>query len=296
MTIKNILQQITQNLIPVYKDTEQAQAYAWWFLEWVTGKTQAQLVLDNHFVLDSNQKEKLSQALDKHVNKHMPLQYIFGFVPFLDLKITIRPQILIPRPETEYWCYWLIKKLKELPEKKITILDLCTGSGCIALALAHALPYSHVYAVDISEQACDLAKENAHQNNITNITIIQSDLYLSLPKCLKVDLIVSNPPYVSYEEWLECEKSVKEWEDVNALVAQDEGLAIIKDIVFQAKNWLKYNDNFYKQAIPQIIMEIGCNQGQKVANLVTQAGYANTYIHKDLSQKDRFVTAGLLRS
>jgi release factor glutamine methyltransferase len=293
MLLKTTLTHITQQLLTIH-DKSQASIDAWWILEWITGLSHAQLISKKNLKFTAKQQILLNEVLYKHIDQHMPLQYIFGTVPFLDLTLTIRPPTLIPRPETEEWCSWLIAQLKQVQTQKLTILDLCTGSGCIGLALAHALPYAQVYGVDISDKACTLAQENSAKNTVTNSTILTSDLYSGLPKCIRFDLIVSNPPYLSREEWLNLDPGVKEWEDRHALVAEDNGLAIIKAIIRQAKHWLHHRADFHNHNVPQIALEIGYNQGQLVRDIFIASEFSNITVRKDMAHKDRLVTAGVL--
>lgn len=292
-TISEILYRITQELAPLYSSKENALSSAWWILELITGLSSVQLLAKGSLILRAEQERQLNFILEQHIQHHMPLQYIAGSVPFLDLSITVRPPVLIPRPETEYWCSLILECLKKLKNQPLSILDLCTGTGCIALSLAHALPTAHVYAVDISSQACTLAQENKEKNGIENVTIIQSDLYTSLPPELSFDLIVSNPPYISEEEWDTLEPLVKEWEDPQALLAEHHGLAILEALIKEAPQWLKKNTEVSAQKVPQLVVEIGHTQGPAVKQLFEKAGFKNIIVRKDLQEKDRFVTAVL---
>ena len=165
------LRALTKKLTPLYPNT--AAITAQWLLSFITGKSSAELITQADKPLSASETAHLESVLNQLLIEHKPLQYSIGTVPFLELNIAIRPPILIPRPETEYWCSLLIDHLTQLSNQELTILDMCTGSGCIALSLAHALPKSQVYAVDISEQACALAEENARRNSIENVTIIR---------------------------------------------------------------------------------------------------------------------------
>ncbi len=291
-TIDELLYRIMHELTPVYHSKEHALWVAWWILELATGLSRTQLVAKGSLVLQPDQEKKLTFILEQHIKHHMPLQYLAGSVPFLDLSITVRPPLLIPRPETEYWCSLIIECLKKLKNQPLTILDLCTGTGCIALSFAHTLPAAHVYAVDIAAQACALAQENKEKNSISNVTIIQSDLYTSLSSGLSFDLIVSNPPYISRSEWQALEPMVKEWEDPQALIAEAHGLAIIEAIIQEAPQWLKKPI----PNIPQIVIEIGHTQGPAVKKLFEASGFKNSVVHQDLQGNDRFVTASIKES
>lgn len=292
--VKISIHSIAQELLPKYKNYDEAYRHALWIIEWLTGHNTAYIVTNPEITITKKQQDELNALLIKHINYHMPLQYIFGTVPFLDLKIMVRPPILIPRPETEYWCSLLINQLKDVDNKNINILDMCTGTGSIGLALAHALPYAQIYAIDISDDACTLAQENALKNKIPNIVIIKSDLFKNIDTDLKFDLIVSNPPYISYKEWQNLDPEVREWEDKNALVAENSGLSIIAQIIKESRGWLKDNSEFAKREIPQLVIEIGYTQGKQVADLFDHEGYKHVKIVKDLAQNDRIVIGSLL--
>lgn len=206
MTLKDAFNEILAQISDLYP--HQAPRIASWIVELATGKQALRIVTHPEEPLTLEQVDAVSTILKQLISDRKPLQYILGSVPFLDLELIVRPPLLIPRPETEYLCSWLIEKLEKIP---LTILDMCTGTGCIGLSLAQALPASTVYLVDISPLACTTAQENALKNNITNVTIFQSDLFTNLPQELRFDLIVSNPPYVTEEEWTTLAPEVRLW-------------------------------------------------------------------------------------
>ncbi len=215
----------------ILSQTQLSRQEAWWLLEWAAGKSKEQL-LTGHDELSEEIILKIDAAVKKIDQESMPLAYVIGHVPFGDLTIDVQAPILIPRPETEEWVYRLIEKLQPEKEKINTILDLGTGSGCIALALAHAFPRAHVTASDINPRALELAEQNARKNGINNICFIESDLFQNIPP-QRFDLIVSNPPYIApaYKETLS--RSVINWEDHGALFAADHGLKLITEIIQQ---------------------------------------------------------------
>jgi len=264
---------------------------SWLLLETITNKNKTQLLANEELKFTEQQKNQIEQWLQKIIHEHMPIQYLVGHVPFGDLTIFVEPPILIPRPETEHWVYELIEKLKKLQNKKISILDIGTGSGCIAIALAKTLPDAQVYAIDISQKALSLAKKNIKFNNIENIELIQSDLFENL-ESMKFDLIVSNPPYIDEKFFKTLDLSVKNWEDQRALICKDSGLEIIKKIIEQAHNYLKINNEFSQKNLPQLVLEIDCSQGQQVSNLLKENKFSNIKVQKDLAGRDRVVTSG----
>ncbi len=292
-SVLDCIHTIAVKLEPVYHDSVEQQQAATWILEAITGKSEAELLAEKKFQLTHEQELTLADWLEKHINKHMPLQYLLGTVPFIDLTITVKPPVLIPRPETEEWCYNVIQLFKKLPDKRITILDLCTGTGCIALAIAQALPEATVIATDISEQALHIARQNAKDNTINNITFLKSDLFEHVSCTPSFDCIVSNPPYIDIAQWNTLDPMVKNWEDKQALVAPDHGLAIIKEIVNNAKKYLKKNDAIEKLNIPQLVLEIDYDQGPTVTKIAEKAGLTRIAVVKDLEGKDRVLYAYL---
>lgn len=295
--VKDILTHITQKILPIYNSKNQALINAWWILEFVSKKKQIELITKDEISLTEQEKETLDNILLEHTLKKVPLQYIFGSIKFIDLTIKVRFPILIPRPETEYWCSELITKLKKIENQQFKILDLCTGTGCIGLSFAKSFKESHVYATDISNQACQLAQENAKLNEIQNVTIIQSDLFNDLPKNLKFDLILSNPPYISYKQWQKLDPMVKKWEAYQALVAKEHGLGLIKKIINEAHKWINYRPDFDVKSVAQLAIEIDYRQSKIVQNLLEENNnYKKIKIYKDLSNLDRIVTAGVINS
>jgi release factor glutamine methyltransferase len=283
----SVLADIETTLSKVYEDPVLREQSARWILEAITKKKIAQLIAQDTIQLSEQQQATLTSWLDRIVNEHMPLQYLLGSVPFCNLDILVEPPILIPRPETEEWTTWLIEQLRPLKHTKLQILDICSGSGCISLALAQALPHATVIAVA-------LGRKNAAHNKTANITFVQSDLFNEVVSDKLFDLVVSNPPYISFAEFENLDTSVTTWEDPQALVAEDEGLAILRAIIEQAPDFLKFNQEMFDKHIPQVVLEIDYDQGHKVAQSMQENGYTDVTVHKDLEGKDRWVTGRAL--
>lgn len=293
IAVVDIIRLLEEQLATRYPDKILQNQTAWWMLEAITKQHKAYLLAHKTIDLTVQQQQALNNWIHQQVHQHMPLQYLLGSVPFGDLEILVEPPILIPRPETEEWCMNLIEQLKRIQNTSLTILDLCSGSGCIGLALAQALPASHVYAIDIAQQAIQLGMVNAQHNAIQNITFINSDLFTQAPN-ITFDLIVSNPPYIPTEEWQELDLSVTKWEDPHALIADDHGLKIIKQIITQAPRYLKSNTELAQHGIYQLTIEIDPPQAQAVCNLLHDAGFVHTAITKDLEGKERIVSGSLV--
>jgi len=284
------IKKIKEQLNTLYTE-DTAYHLAWEILEYVTQKPRAQLLINSDFLLSEKEILQLDSVLNQHITHRKPLQYIFGSVPFCGLTIHLEPPILIPRPETEEWCRNLIDQLKQLKNQHIQILDVCTGSGCIALALADALPKAKVIGTDISEHSLEIAKKNAEINNIKNVSFLYSDVFKEINQ--QFDLIVANPPYISPEEWKTLDPIVQKWEDQNALVANNDGLKIIEQIIDNAPNYLKNNQEMTSLEIPQLAIEIGYDQGEQVKKIMHNAGFKHITIQKDFADLDRVVTGNL---
>ncbi|OGB86339.1 protein-(glutamine-N5) methyltransferase, release factor-specific [candidate division TM6 bacterium RIFCSPHIGHO2_12_FULL_38_8] len=237
-----------------------------WLLEHVTKKSHAELMLTKQ--LTDQEMADLDSTIAQ-LKDHKPLAYILGFVPFLDLKMQVKPPILIPRHETEEWVAKLIETLKPFASQIKKICDIGTGSGCIALALAKNFPDAKVTAIDINQQVLDLAVSNAKLHGIKNISFLKSDLFDELPKNAKFDLIVSNPPYIDPACAPTLPAQVSAWEDHQALFASDSGLYIITKLLQNAPKFLQK-----KSTLPvQLILEIGHDQHEKVLKLAKTVGW-----------------------
>ncbi len=288
MKITDLSKSIAQQLQSIH-DAQLAQQYAWWLLEKLTQKSKTDLIAQQKIELSAEQERELQHWLDQMIKEHKPIAYILGDVPFGDLMIKVAPPVLIPRPETEEWVINLIDGIKKSGAQNLHILDMCTGSGCIALLLAHELPNAHIYAVDIADEAIALAQKNKKLLNIANVTIVQSDLFAQLPQNITFDLIVTNPPYITDEEFEQLDQSVKEWEDKGALHADDQGLALIKKIIKKASQYLCTNELLKKHNIKQLYIEIGWQQSAAVEKLMEKSEYNAIITLKDTAQKDRVV-------
>lgn len=213
----------------------------------------------------------------KRLNNGEPVQYIVGNVDFYGYILNINKNVLIPRRETEELVEEVIKRSKTFNNP--TIIDIGTGSGAIAITLSKELNY-HVYASDISDKALAVARENSINNN-ADITFLMGDMLKPyIENNIKVDILVSNPPYLKEDE--EVEDIVKNNEPHLALFAKNNGLEFYESILKDAKKVL--NDKYL------ISLEIGKLQGEDIRRLILKyLGDVNIEIKKDLSDKDRFI-------
>ena len=286
-----LLKSISVDFLSLY-DQDAAQIIAWEIVQAVTKKNRAQLLVEKELVITKEQKKLLRIIIERHMKKHEPLAYILGTMPFLDLMFITRPPVLIPRSETEEWTFKLIAQLKKLSakeQKELVILDLCTGSGCIGISLAHAFPFAQVDAVDKAEHALILARENAHIHDIKNIQFFLGDLFQPLSAGKKYDLIVANPPYIDQEAWQSIEPSVKNWEDYDALVAEDHGMYLVKKIIAESPLFLKKQSALEAHGIKQVWIEIGYDQGPAALDFSKKSGYSNAKVIQDYMHINRLI-------
>ena len=229
------------------------------------------------YIQENNLDNDYYQKCLKELSEGKPIQYIIGNVDFYGNIIKVNQSVLIPRFETELLVEKTIKKIKKIfQDKKIDILDLGTGSGCIAITLAKNTN-SNIDALDISKDAIEVAKENANQNNV-NINFLNQDMTTYKEK--KYDVIISNPPYIRYDE--EIMEIVKNNEPHQALYADDNGLYFYKQIINNIPRITK--EKFL------VCFEIGYLQGMDIANYAKEnLNDVNISIETDYSGKDRFI-------
>ena len=212
-----------------------------------------------------------------------PIQHITHQQEFMKLNFYVNEDVLIPRQDTEILVEEVIKIAKKINAKNI--LDMCTGSGAIAVSLAKYLPNTEITAIDISKKSLEIAKKNAKSNEVENqITFIESDLFDKIPN-EKYDIIVSNPPYIKKDVIKTLTKEVQKEPEI-ALDGGIDGLDFYRKIVKQAENHLKYKG--------YICLETGYDQRQDVIKIINdERKYINTYSKKDLYDNDRIVITTL---
>lgn len=299
MTVKvsELIRNIANKLINSCKTKHEANQEAWWILEEITQKKELNLLLEEEINLSKEQKIKLNEWIKQIVEQKKPIQYILGHVPFCNLDIIVEPPVLIPRPETEEICFWLINQLKKIKDQKFTVLDIGTGSGCIALCIAKEFPNSIVIGSDINPKALELAEKNKRHNFISNAFFIQSDFYKNIYQEIKkiksdiknFDLIVSNPPYISPEEFKNLSETITLWEDKNALIANEDGFYAYKEIINHAKDYLILNTEFKNLKIPQLVLEFGKDQENKIIEILKNAKFTNIEFFKDINKIYRWI-------
>lgn len=226
-------------------------------------------------------KDKIREMLVLRAKKRKPLQYILGEWEFYGLPFKVREGVLIPRADTEILVERCIQLMKEVEEPNI--LDIGSGSGAISIAIANELKSSSVTGIDINEKALKLANENKILNEIENVNFIESNLFEKLDKDFKYDLIVSNPPYISKEEYETLMPEVKNYEPQNALTDLGDGLYFYREISKLAGEYLK--DTGY------LAYEIGYNQAKDVTKILQNNNFDILSVIKDYGGNDRVVIA-----
>lgn len=251
-------------------------------LQYILNKPRQYLIIYDNKQLTLRQEVNFFKGIKKLV-KGIPLQHITHSQEFMKMTFYVNEDVLIPRPDTEILVEEVIKIAKRINAKKI--LDLCTGSGAIAVSLAKYIENSQITAVDISTKAISVAKLNAKNNNVENqITFVESDLFKQLPK-EKYDIIVSNPPYIKKEIIKSLDKEVQN-EPKIALDGGYDGLDFYRKIINNADEFLKFTG--------YVCLEIGYDQKDDVLELFESKGkYVDATCKKDLFDNDRVVIARL---
>ena len=279
--VKDIRKYYCDQLCSIY-DKEEANAMILILFDHYFKIDRVRMALEPNLRLSESEMLTFHFAV-KDLLKNKPLQYIIGETEFCDLKFKVNENVLIPRPETSELVHLITNRQQTTDNSQLTILDIGTGSGCIAISLAKQLPQSQVYALDISEKALCVAKDNAYINNV-DITFIHDDI-LSLRNKIetKFDIIVSNPPYVRDLEKAEMRDNVLNWEPHNSLfVSDDDPLIFYRNILEFAKTHLKENG--------EVWFEINEYLEKEMKDLCCEMGFYNINIYKDFREKERFLS------
>lgn len=289
MTLRHVYDHFVKTLAAIYEKQE-AENITLWIFEEKLGITKAGLVIRENETLSEVKANDLAYKLVRLL-KGEPVQYVLGGTEFYRLKLKVNKNVLIPRPETEELVELIINE--QTLTTPYNILDIGTGSGCIAIALKKNLPHATVFGVDISKEALEVAGENARLNN-ADILFVQSDiLNTSMHDELPQDpfagkdfmVIASNPPYIPESERAGMHTNVVGFEPNLALFVPDKDpLVFYKTIAVYAKKRLSPSGHIY--------VEVHENKADAVAALFKTYGYQRVSIHKDLNGKERVVKAG----
>lgn len=246
------------------KGLPNARLNAEWLLGKVIGLTRVQLYTFYDRPLNASELAEYGALLQRRARRE-PLQYILGRWQFRKLELKVDRRALVPRPETELTAELSIRAAREAgPEPRV--LDVGTGCGCIALSVAHEVAGSRVWATDVSSDALQLARENASELDMRDIAFLQGDLYEAVPAELKgsLDVIVSNPPYVTAAEYEELQPEVRKYEPAEALLAGDGGMEFQKHLLEGAGRWLRPGSTLVIEGSPSQIPTLAESYGAEV--------------------------------
>lgn len=253
---------------------EDAQSDAWILLEFVTGMTRSRFWVDGYDEMKPEEEEKFFSMIEKR-KKRIPVQHLTGVQEFMGLNFHVNENVLVPRQDTEI----LVEQVEKILAPQMKVLDMCTGSGCIAISLKHRNPEIICTAVDISEEALKVAKSNKEELN-TEVELIHSDMFDKVSG--RFDVIVSNPPYIPTKVIETLEEEVRIHDPFNALDGKEDGLFFYRILAEKSIDFL--NDNGY------VYLEIGHDQSEAVEKLLKDRGFVDVSTQKDLSGLDRVVS------
>lgn len=285
MLIKEYRAHFIKELVSLYEEKE-IESFFYIILEKLHGLKRIDLALHPEIILDGNHlKQWKSIVSDLKIQK--PIQYILGETEFYGLPFEVNENTLIPRPETEE-LVGLILSNDQINQSTnpLKIVDIGTGSGCIAIALAKNIPTADVYAIDVSEKALEVAQKNAKQNEVV-VTFLQRNILETEDLLQQFDIIVSNPPYVRNLEKAEINANVLEYEPHLALFVEDnDALLFYRKIASLAKKNLKLNGQLY--------FEINQYLGKETVELLENLAFQNIVLKKDIYGNDRMISCQLL--
>ncbi len=274
---------------------------AWELLEMVTGMDRTRFFLHEADEVDDEAVDRYFKLIDRRAG-HYPLQYLTGYQEFMGYKFRVNENVLIPRMDTECLVEEVERRIRravdagvltpnadagimtnvDAKEQSLKVLDMCTGSGCIAISIKKRNACYDVDAVDISGEALEVAKQNAKDLQ-AEVNFTQSDLFANVNG--KYDVIVSNPPYIPTKVIGTLMPEVRDYEPGSALDGMEDGLYFYRKIIAAAKNYLNESG--------MLLFEIGCEQGRDVTDLMKEAGFRDCEVVKDLAGLDRIVYGGM---
>ena len=256
-------------------DIAEAKTDAWLLLEMVCKIDRSFYYLHMEEDMPEEQMSEYQIALRKRA-EHVPLQYIVGETEFMGLKFKVNSSVLIPRQDTET----LVEEALKVVRPGMRVLDLCTGSGCVIVSILHNVSDVEGYAVDISKQALNVAKENARLNDVP-VLFEHSDLFDHVTGTF--DVIVSNPPYICTDEIAKLMPEVRDFEPMEALDGKEDGLYFYRVLALECSKHLNKGGCVY--------FEIGYDQAEAVSRILTIAGYREIEVIKDEPGLNRVVKA-----
>ncbi|KIA96996.1 glutamine methyltransferase [Flavobacterium sp. JRM] len=279
MKIKQYRTQFIQELSGIY-DVLEVESFFYLILEEKRNLKQIDLALNPDLSFSDEEIADWS-ILVTELKKEIPIQYLLGKTNFYGLDFEVNSNVLIPRPETEELVEWIIKENSKVGKSNIKILDIGTGSGCIAISLAKNISHAQVFAIDVSENALATAKRNAETNGVS-VTFLLQNILETEDLMQEFDVIVSNPPYVRNLEKEEIKKNVLDYEPHLALfVADNDALIFYRKIAELAQKNLKKNGSLY--------FEINQYLGKETVELLEDLGFKNIELRKDIYDNDRMI-------
>ena len=280
MLIKEYRAHFIKELLPIY-DEKEIESFFYIILEKNHQLKRIDLAINPGAIMDGNHlKQWKSIVSDLKIQK--PIQYILGETEFYGLRFEVNENTLIPRPETEELVELIISNNQiNKPPNPLKIVDIGTGSGCIAISLAKNIPNAEVFAIDVSDKVLEVAQKNAALNKV-NVNFILKNILKTEDLLQQFDIIVSNPPYVRNLEKIEINKNVLEYEPHLALFVEDnDALLFYKKIANLAKKNLKPNGQLY--------FEINQYLGKETVELLEKIGFQNIELKKDIYGNDRMI-------
>ena len=276
-SVKQQIDYIISQLRGYYPD-EELRELAYWVVEETTGITRTEILIGRK---DTKNIPNLEIILQK-LRAHVPIQYIFGHTEWMGLNLHVTPATLIPRPETAELVAWVLQSASS--KTHMRVLDIGTGSGCIAIALKHRAPQWHVMGIDISSEALEVARDNAQRNGV-EVEWQQLDI---LDKNLETkddwqwDIVVSNPPYICEKEKIDMESRVLDYEPHSALFVPDNDPLLFYRRIASLK-------------APMLFFEINEAYGREVCEMMREMGYMNVELKHDMYGKPRMVFGTIMR-
>ena len=232
-------------------------------------------------------EQKVLDFARKMAQTKAPLQHLLGYWYFMGEKFIVSENTLIPREETEFLVNCAIEKINKINKDTLQVLDIGTGSGCIACMIAKNAPQAVVLGVDISSDALQVALENAQKLDlIKKVVFRKSDLFSALREGEKFDVVVSNPPYISEDDYNNLDSTVRDFEPKSALLAKENGLEFYKKIIKQAAKYVNYGG--------YIAFECGMGQAREICTLLERNGFQVSDVIKDLAGIERVVAARMV--
>ena len=274
-----LFRQISKELSPHY-DKREAESLSFIVIEYFFEVGRTQILMDLPFTkMDEEILDNLNECI-KRLNEEEPIQHILGETEFYGLPFYVSPNVLIPRSETEELVNWVIEECKS---KELTVLDIGTGSGCISIVLKKEQPQFNVFALDVSLEALTVANDNAQLNQV-DIKLMEHDILSDHIPEMKVDVIVSNPPYITSDEKRDMKKNVLEFDPSLALfVTNDDPLVFYRTIGLVGLEILSNSGKLF--------FEINENFGNETVELLKSLGYKKVILKKDLNDKHRMILA-----